>query len=237
MNKTIKSKNSVKRVSIVIAVIAAIIALIIIPRQIALRKLPVYSFSHELSKNKSFAKSLLQYNDTTYVSDYFEWWLQASNNVGNKIGKTKDGGYLYNIKGQDKEDYIIFKDGGFMSNASIFSRQDTHPKDIVNMSVTKISLHYLSGTSTKIISSDNSSLINETLDVIKQNRTVDLQDESFNSYSLTFNTTELQGIDYAFSAFITSSNHVFLQSFDPTESKPIPAGKLLSEWILNNIKH
>ena len=203
--------------------------------KLTLNKLPIYTLTQEPSADREFAKSLLKSDDKTFVCDYYEWPLEAIKRDNNIIGRTEDGGRLYQIIGQDNLDYILFSGSEEMSIPLVFRRSDIVPKEIFFIPISKVSFN---GVSTGVVDSDNTSLINEILNRIKENKFITLKTtDKFDSYNLTLYSSDFEGIGYRLYAVITPNKEVFLMDslLDSVDYEVIPAGTILSDWILKHI--
>lgn len=165
--------------------------------------------------------------DSTYVSDNTEFWFEPVS-WGNRIGKTKNGDSIFEIKGQSPKDWVMVK--GLMFQG-IYRNINIKPIDVKTLPFNQLRIPEM----TPVKTTTDNKIINSLLDSISTTNFSKTNVSDYQSFEIQMLTPELQGIA-CFTHYVVldkKNNRVFVSKRE-TPEEIAPAGDLFAQWIKQN---
>lgn len=176
-------------------------------------------------------QSITNKSGQEYVSDTY---LEAIS-LGKEIGKTDDGGSVYEIKGQPEHDWVAFNMTSEMTITQIFHKKQIEQFSISNKSIAKIRLLENKGLrqafGISVASTTEQTILEELNNTLGDTgKTQKINSDNIVSLQILFDG--YKGIAYVNYAIITDKHEVYMSGVN--DDNLIKAGPLLSKWVLDN---
>lgn len=175
----------------------------------------------------TFSGNSISRGDLKYVSGVKEFDLVASS-LGKKIGKTEEGFSIYEITGQNSEDWVVVR--GFMFPDVVFRNARIRPVDMRQFGIDEIHIIPSKEPNLPLVVTKDKVLVDSIIRSFEHEEVTVGSKDNYRSFEIRLLSKDFEGIGFFIYGFLDRQGNVFVAKRVDPESWYKPS-KEFESWV------